>query len=105
MAFKEGCKRADPILLEPIMNLEVTIPEQYMGDITGSLASKRGQIQGSENIGNGITIIKALVPLSEMFGYTNELRSITSGRGSSNMEPAHYAEVPKNVVEEIVGKK
>ena len=104
MAFKDGCRRANPILLEPIMNLEVAVPEQYMGDITGSLASKRGQIQGSEGIGNGITVIKAFVPLSEMFGFTNELRSITSGRGSSNMEPAHYAEVPRNVVEEIVGK-
>ena len=103
MAFKEGCKRANPILLEPIMKLEVTAPEQYMGDITGSVSSKRGQIQGTESVGNGITVIKAFVPLSEMFGYTNELRSMTSGRGSSSMEPSHYAEVPKNVAEEISG--
>jgi elongation factor G len=103
MAFKEGCKKANPILLEPIMNLEVTTPEQYMGDITGSLSSKRGQIQGTESLDNGITVIKAFVPLSEMFGYTNELRSMTSGRGASSMEPSHYAEVPKNVAEEISG--
>jgi elongation factor G len=105
MAFKEGCRKANPILLEPIMKLEVTAPEQYMGDITGSLSSKRGQIQGTESVGNGITVIKALVPLSEMFGYTNELRSMTSGRGSSSMEPSHYAEVPRNIAEEISGGK
>jgi len=103
MAFKEGCRKANPILLEPIMKLEVIAPEQYMGDITGSLSSKRGQIQGTEGAGNGITIVKALVPLSEMFGYTNELRSMTSGRGSSSMEPSHYAEVPRNIAEEISG--
>lgn len=105
MAFKEGCRRANPILLEPIMKLEVSTPEQFMGDITGSISSKRGQIQGSESVGNGITVIRAFVPLSEMFGYTNELRSMTSGRGSSSMEPSHYAEVPKNVAEEIAGGK
>jgi len=103
MAFKAGCKKASPILLEPMMKLEVTAPEQYMGDITGSLSSKRGQIQGTESIENGITIVKALTPLSEMFGYTNELRSMTSGRGSSSMEFSHYAEVPKSIAEEITG--
>jgi elongation factor G len=75
-----------------------------MGDVTGSLSSKRGQIQGTESLGNGISKIIAHVPLSELFGYTNELRSITSGRGSANIEPAHYAEVPKNIAEEISGK-
>ena len=103
MAFKDGCRKANPILLEPVMNLEVTAPEKFMGDITGSISSKRGQIQGTENIGNDLTVIKAFVPLSEMFGYTNELRSMTSGRGSSSMEPSHYAEVPKTVTEEISG--
>ena len=101
MAFKEGCRRASPILLEPVMDVAVEVPQQYMGDVTGSLSSKRGQIQGTEDIGNGITVINALVPLSELFGYTSELRSITSGRGSANIEPSHYAEVPKNVAEEI----
>lgn len=101
MAFKDGCKRANPILLEPIMDVAVEVPQQYMGDVTGSLSSKRGQIQGSEDIGNGITVINALVPLSELFGYTSELRSLTSGRGSANIEPSHYAEVPRNIAEEI----
>ncbi len=104
MAFKNGCKLGDPVLLEPVMKVEVETPDQYMGDVTGSLSSKRGQIQGSESIGNGMSRIDAIVPLSELFGYTNELRSITSGRGSANMEPSHYAEVPKNVAEEIAGK-
>lgn len=103
MAFKEGCKKAQPILLEPIMDVAVEVPQQYMGDVTGSLSSKRGQIQGTEDLGNGITVINALVPLAELFGYTSELRSLTSGRGSVSMEPSHYAEVPRNVAEEIAG--
>ena len=105
MAFKDGCKRATPILLEPIMDIAVEVPQQYMGDVTGSLSSKRGQIQGTEDIGNGITVINALVPLSELFGYTSELRSLTSGRGSASIEPSHYAEVPRNVAEVIAGAK
>jgi len=105
MAFREGCKRANPILLEPVMDVAVEVPQQHMGDVTSSLSSKRGQIQGTEDIGNGITVINALVPLSELFGYTSELRSITSGRGSANIEPSHYAEVPKNIAEEIAGIK
>ncbi|MDD2578101.1 MAG: elongation factor G [Candidatus Dojkabacteria bacterium] len=104
MAFKEGFKRGDPILLEPVMKVDVETPDTYMGDVTGSLSSKRGQIMGTESIGNGISRIKSLVPLSELFGYTNELRSITSGRGSASIEPSHYAEVPKNIAEEISGK-
>jgi elongation factor G len=105
MAFKEGCRMGNPVLLEPVMKVEVETPDQYMGDVTGSLSSKRGQIQGSESIGNGLSKIDAFVPLSELFGYTSELRSITSGRGSANIEPAHYAEVPKNVADEVAGKK
>jgi len=105
MAFKEGMRMGDPILLEPIMKVDVDTPDAYMGDVTGSLSSKRGQIQGTESLGNSISRITALVPLSELFGYTSELRSITSGRGSSTMEPSHYAEVPRNVAEEIAGKK
>lgn len=105
MAFKEGCRLGNPVLLEPVMKVEVETPDQFMGDVTGSLSSKRGQIQGSESMGNGMSKIDALVPLSELFGYTSELRSITSGRGSANIEPSHYADVPKNVAEEISGKK
>lgn len=105
MAFKEGCRMGNPVLLEPVMKVEVETPDQYMGDVTGSLSSKRGQIQGSESMGNGMSKIDAFVPLSELFGYTSELRSITSGRGSANIEPAHYADVPRNVTEEISGKK
>jgi len=102
MAFKQGCKLANPVLLEPVMTVEVTVPEEYVGDVTGSLSSKRGQIQGTEMKGN-VHAIKALVPLSELFGYTTEVRSITSGRGAATMEFAHYAEVPKSVAEEISG--
>ena len=105
IAFREGCKRANPVLLEPIMDVSVEVPNQYMGDVTGSLSSKRGQIQGTEDIGNGITVINALVPLAELFGYTSELRSLTSGRGSAYMEPHNYAEVPKNIADEIGGLK
>jgi elongation factor G len=104
MAFKDGCRMGDPILLEPVMKVEVETPDSHMGDVTGSLSSKRGQIQGTESLGNSISKIIAHVPLSELFGYTNELRSITSGRGSANIEPSHYAEVPKNIAEEISGK-
>ncbi|MCD4811142.1 elongation factor G [bacterium] len=103
MAFKSGCKRAKPILLEPLMKVEVEMPDANMGDITASLSSKRGQIQGSESIGNGITRVKAFVPLAELFGYTSELRSITSGRGSANVEFEKYSEVPKSVAEEVSG--
>ncbi len=104
MAFKDGCRKGDPILLEPVMKVDVETPDAHMGDVTGSLSSKRGQIQGTESLGNSISRISAQVPLSELFGYTSELRSITSGRGSANIEPSHYAEVPRNVAEGISGK-
>ncbi|MDD3474714.1 MAG: elongation factor G [Candidatus Dojkabacteria bacterium] len=105
MAFKEGLKRANPILLEPLMKVAVEMPDEYMGDVTASLSSKRGQIQGSESLGNGITRISAFVPLAELFGYTSELRSITSGRGAPNVEFERYSEVPKSVAEEIATGK
>jgi elongation factor G len=105
MAFKEGLKRANPILLEPLMKVAVEMPDEYMGDVTASLSSKRGQIQGTESLGNGITRVKAFVPLSELFGYTSELRSITSGRGVPNVEFERYEEVPKNIAEEIAEGK
>jgi elongation factor G len=104
MAFKDGCRKGDPILLEPVMKVAVETPDAHMGDVTGSLSSKRGQIQGTESLGNSITRITSFVPLAELFGYTNELRSITSGRGSASIEPSHYAEVPRNIAEEISGK-
>lgn len=101
MAFKEACRNADPILLEPIMNVEVTVPEKFVGDATASLTSKRGIIQNQQTK-FGMYIIDAKVPLAELFGYTTQLRSITSGRGSASIEPSHYSEVPKSVAESVV---
>jgi elongation factor G len=103
LAFKEVSKKADPIILEPIMKVEVTVPEEYMGDVIGNLNSKRGRIEKMEDR-SGAKIIDALVPLAEMFGYTTQLRSMTQGRGSNSMEFDHYEEVPRNVAEEIIGK-
>ncbi|MDD3766270.1 MAG: elongation factor G [Eubacteriales bacterium] len=101
MAFKEACKKADPVIKEPIMRVDVTVPEEYMGDVMGDLNSRRGQIQGMEARA-GAQAITAFVPLSEMFGYATELRSRTQGRGQYIMQPSHYAEVPKNIQEEII---
>ncbi len=103
MAFKEAARKADPVLLEPMMAVEVTTPEDYMGDVIGDLNSRRGQIQAMEER-SGARIIKALVPLSEMFGYVGDLRSKTSGRASYSMQFDSYAEVPKNVALEIIAK-
>lgn len=104
MAFRAGTKKAGPVLLEPIMDVEVTAPEEFVGDITGSLSSKRGEI-GQTEVKGKLHIIKAKVPLAELFGYTTELRSITSGRGNANVEPSHYAQVPKSIAEEISSGK
>ncbi len=101
MAFKEGCRKASPVLLEPIMKVDVIVPEEYMGDVMGDLNSRRGQIQGME-ARQGAQAISAMVPLSEMFGYATELRSRTQGRGQYTMFPSHYAEVPKSIQEEIM---
>ncbi|MDL2218754.1 elongation factor G [Ruminococcaceae bacterium OttesenSCG-928-O06] len=101
MAFKDAMRKADPIILEPIMKIAVTVPEEYTGDVIGDLNARRGQIQGMESIGSG-TQVNALVPLSGMFGYATDLRSKTQGRGQYSMEPSHYAQVPKNVAENIV---
>jgi elongation factor G len=103
LAFNEVSKKADPIILEPIMKVEVTVPEEYMGDVIGNLNSKRGRIEKMEDR-LGAKIIDAMVPLAEMFGYTTQLRSMTQGRGSNSMEFDHYEEVPRNVAEEIIGK-
>ena len=104
MAFKEGCRKASPVLLEPIMKVDVIVPEEYMGDVMGDLNSRRGQIQGME-ARQGAQAISAMVPLSEMFGYATELRSRTQGRGQYTMFPSHYAEVPKSIQEEIMKGK
>jgi elongation factor G len=101
MAFKEGCRNASPVLLEPIMSVEVTVPEKFVGDATASLSSKRGIIQQQETKA-GMYIINAKVPLAELFGYTTQIRSITSGRGSASMEPSHYSEVPKSAADAVV---
>jgi len=99
-AFKEAAKRANAVILEPIMKVEVRTPDEYMGDINGNISSKRGQVEGTEEMG-GKTIIHAKVPLSEMFGYTNTLRSMTQGRAAMTMEFDHYEIVPPNVAMEI----
>ena len=104
MAFQDGCKRASPVILEPIMKVEAVTPEEFMGEVIGDLNSKRAQI---EEMGDraAVKFIKAKVPLSEMFGYATQLRSMTQGRASYTMEFGHYAEVPRNVAEEIIGDK
>jgi elongation factor G len=103
LAYKEACKKAKPILLEPIMKVEVVTPEQYMGDVVGDLNKRRGQMEGMDSRA-GAQVIKAKVPLSEMFGYVTTLRTITSGRASSTMEFSHYAETPRNIAEEVIAK-
>ncbi|TCS68738.1 translation elongation factor 2 (EF-2/EF-G) [Sulfuritortus calidifontis] len=104
MAFKEGMRKANPVLLEPMMAVEVETPEDYMGDVMGDLSSRRGMIQGMEDLPGG-KAIKAEVPLSEMFGYSTQLRSLTQGRATYTMEFKHYSEAPKNVADAIINKK
>ncbi len=104
MAFKEAMRKADPVILEPIMKVAVTTPEEYMGDVIGDLNSRRGQIQGMETR-PGAQQINAFVPLSEMFGYSTDLRSKTQGRGQYVMEPSHYIEVPKSIAEGIMSAR
>ncbi len=104
MAIKEACRKANPVILEPIMKVVVTVPEEYMGDVIGDLSSRRGEIQGMDDR-NGIKQINAFVPLSEMFGYSNDLRSKTQGRGQYVMEPSHYIQVPKSIADSIINKR
>ena len=104
MAFKDAMMKANPVLLEPIMKVEVTMPEEYMGDVIGSLNAKRGQIEGMEDIGGG-KLVKAYVPLAEMFGYSTELRSTTQGRGNYSMFFERYAQTPKNVQDKVLAAK
>jgi elongation factor G len=104
MAFKDGMRKADPILLEPMMAVEVETPEDYMGDVMGDLSSRRGMIQGMEDNATG-KVIRAEVPLAEMFGYSTTMRSLSQGRATYSMEFKHYTEAPRNVAEAIVNKK
>ena len=102
MAFKDANEKADPVLLEPVMNVEIVIPEEYVGDVMGDISSKRGQI-GQLDMRAGSQVIDAVIPLSEMFGYATDLRSRTQGRGVFTMQFSHYAEVPKNIAQKVVG--
>jgi elongation factor G len=104
MAFKEGCKQAKSVILEPIMKVEITVPEEYMGDVIGDVNSRRGRMEGMDG-NDGMQEIHAFVPLSEMFGYATDLRSKTQGRGTYTMEPSHYEEVPKSILENIVATR
>ena len=105
LATREGIKQANPVLLEPVMNVEVTTPEEFMGDVIGDLNSRRGRIEAMEDLQGGAKLIKAFVPLSSMFGYTSDLRSMSQGRAASTMELAQYEEVPPNVAKEIIEKR
>ena len=101
MAFKNAMKRAKPVILEPIMKVVVTTPDDYMGDVMGDINSRRGQIQSMEPVA-GAQQITAMVPLANMFGYATELRSRTQGRGQYTMEPSHFDQVPKSVADDII---
>jgi elongation factor G len=103
MAFKEGMRRADPVLLEPMMQVEVETPEDFTGNVMGDLSSRRGMVQGMEDIaGGGGKLVRAEVPLAEMFGYSTSLRSLTQGRATYTMEFKHYAEAPRQVAQEVM---
>ena len=104
MAFKEGCKQAKSVILEPIMKVEITVPEEYMGDVIGDVNSRRGRMEGMELVA-GNQVIRSFIPLSEMFGYATDLRSKTQGRGTYSMEPSHYEEVPKSILDTIVASR
>ena len=100
MAFKDAMRKANPTLMEPIMKVTVVTPDEYMGDVIGDLNSRRGQVQSIDFVA-GAQSITAFVPLSDMFGYATDLRSRTQGRGVYNMEPSHYSEVPKSILEDL----
>lgn len=105
LATREGVKQAKPILLEPVMKVEVTMPEEFMGDVIGDLNSRRGRIEAMEDLQGGAKLVRAIVPLASMFGYTNDIRSMSQGRAASTMELAQYEEVPPNVAQEIIEKR
>ena len=104
MAFKEACRKAGPVLLEPLMKVDVIVPDDYLGNVIGDLNSRRGQIQGQENR-TGAVQVDSLVPLANMFGYATDLRSSTQGRGQYSMEPHSYVQIPKNIAEKIVAER
>jgi elongation factor G len=104
LATKEGFRKAKSILLEPIMAVEVAMPEEYQGDIIGDLNRRRGKI-GQIDAKSGLSMVKAEIPLSEMFGYSTDMRSLSKGRASFSMEPSHFEQVPQNIVDEIVEKR
>jgi elongation factor G len=104
MAFKDGAAKANPVLLEPIMSVEVVAPDEYLGTVLGTISGRRGNIKTTEDR-NGIQVVDADVPLGEMFGYATELRGSTQGRGNFTMQFSHYAEVPKSVSEKIIGER
>ena len=104
LAFKEAVKKAKPVLLEPMMKVEVTMPEEYLGDVMGNVSSRRGNINGIE-LRNGVQVVNAFIPLGEMFGYATDLRSRTQGRGNFTMQFSHYAEVPKSIMEKVSGER
>ena len=104
LAFKDAMKKASPVLLEPIMRVEVTMPEEYMGDVIGDINSRRGRIEGMDDLGGG-KIVRGFVPLSEMFGYSTDLRSRTQGRGNYSMFFEKYEQVPKSVQEKVLSNK
>ena len=105
LATREGIKQAKPILLEPVMRVEVTTPEEFMGDVIGDLNSRRGRIEAMDDLNGGAKLVRAIVPLASMFGYTNDIRSMSQGRAASTMELAQYEEVPPNVAQEIIEKR
>ena len=104
MAIKEAVKKAAPVLLEPMMRVEVNSPEEYVGDVIGSLSSRRGMIEGVDAVGKGLQVIKSFMPLSEMFGYATTLRSLSQGRAAFTMEFDHYAQVPVNIAKKLMGE-
>ena len=104
MAFKDGMRKASPALLEPMMAVEVETPEEFMGNVVGDLSSRRGMIQGMDDQIGGIKVVKAEVPLSEMFGYSTTLRSLSQGRATYTMEFKHYSEAPKSVADAIINR-
>ena len=104
MGFKDGAKKADPVLLEPVMKVEVTMPEEYLGDVIGNITRRRGNVQGME-VRNGIQIVNSIIPLSEMFGYATDLRSRTQGRGNFTMQFAHYEEVPASIAAKFIAER
>jgi elongation factor G len=105
IAFQDAAKIARPVILEPVMKVEVVTPEKFMGDVTGNINSKRGQIQSIDDRVGGLKVITSHVPLSEMFGYTTALRSMTEGRANASMDFAHYAVLPKNVADEVIASR